>query len=447
MHVFKESGRFKWTIRLPIHDGRIVKFPGDRSKQCAQELGMKIEMLVQAKQRGEFPPACLAAWIANTPLAKRLKKVGLLETSKFADPNIEEMKERHLEASLRRTTLVGGHRLKPSSYTTMKRQLRRALKPHSSDRSGKFPIPLGLKLSELQLCHLRDFHDYWHSAALKISRRTRKNLCLALWKLLNDAANDDAFNFTIPKGASRLFRFAGDTANIAAYDPGQLKSIKSSCSERTWLYCLLAMNGGMYQVDIGHLQVGTTVVQLDSSPYGDKDQMGEVVRLVNGKPVALSREELRSYVGSHNLYIRRIRNRTAHKYPYAALHWLFPETVVLLKKCLAPANPWDFALLGKFGQPLYRHSVDKPIQSPISNAFRDARDKIRKAGGTTISFKQFRKLGVSAMGKFGDDTAVRLYRSQRPVGDASMYLLDDYEAKLTPYLQAWHAQLKADGVL
>jgi hypothetical protein len=82
MHLIKPSGsKKKWDIRIKIHDGRTLKFAGDRDRQQAKRIGMKIECLVRAKTNGEGAPVELAAWIDNMPesLATRLTAVGLLD--------------------------------------------------------------------------------------------------------------------------------------------------------------------------------------------------------------------------------------------------------------------------------------------------------------------------------------------------------------------------------
>lgn len=77
----KSGGIRKYDVCLRIHDGRQMKFPGDRNLHRAEELGRKIEMLVRAKLYGELPPVGLTPWIDNMPrkLAKRLTTLGLID--------------------------------------------------------------------------------------------------------------------------------------------------------------------------------------------------------------------------------------------------------------------------------------------------------------------------------------------------------------------------------
>jgi integrase len=71
----------KWDIRGKIHDGRLVRFPGDRDHDTADRLRMKIEALIRAKINGEPPPPELNTWINQMPakLAARLVKEGLID--------------------------------------------------------------------------------------------------------------------------------------------------------------------------------------------------------------------------------------------------------------------------------------------------------------------------------------------------------------------------------
>src|SRR5689334_5181375 len=82
MYLVSPQGRKrKYDIRLRIHDGRVVKIPGDRDEDAARRLGYRIEMLVRAKANGDAPPAELRAWIDNMPeaLSQRLIELGLLD--------------------------------------------------------------------------------------------------------------------------------------------------------------------------------------------------------------------------------------------------------------------------------------------------------------------------------------------------------------------------------
>ena len=70
----------KWTIRLRIHDNRVVKIPGDTDREAAWRIGERVKLLVRARQNGEHPPGELAEWIDNMPkvLSDRLVHLGLL---------------------------------------------------------------------------------------------------------------------------------------------------------------------------------------------------------------------------------------------------------------------------------------------------------------------------------------------------------------------------------
>lgn len=82
MYLVQPTGRKrKYDIRLRIHDGRVVKIPGDRDKDTATRLGHRVQMLVRAKANGDSPPPELKVWIDNMPpsLSARLIELGLLD--------------------------------------------------------------------------------------------------------------------------------------------------------------------------------------------------------------------------------------------------------------------------------------------------------------------------------------------------------------------------------
>ena len=82
MFLVAPTGRKrKWDIRIRNHDGRVVRIPGDRDRNAAKRLGLKIEVLINAKNNGDSPPKELSVWIDNMPanLALRFTKLGLLD--------------------------------------------------------------------------------------------------------------------------------------------------------------------------------------------------------------------------------------------------------------------------------------------------------------------------------------------------------------------------------
>jgi integrase len=215
----------------------------------------------------------------------------------------------------------------------------------------------------------------------------------------------------IPEDVEDLFkqRFRNpNPVRIAEYDPAELKKLTMSAADRQRLYIYLALNCGYYQIDIGSLRCDEVV-----------EKNGETM-------------------------IIRKRSKTDQQNDFEAIHVLWSETAALLKREMAKsarfANDHDgLALLSNRGTPLYR-------KSPQCDLIGDSYLTLQHDAGVNLSFKQLRKIGATAMQRFGGDETRRLYKAGTIEDGDKVYVRETW-AKLTPHLMAWGDELRLDGVL
>jgi hypothetical protein len=123
---------------------------------------------------------------------------------------------------------------------------------------------------------------------------------------------------------------------------------------------------------------------------------------------------------------------------------LWDETVALLNKEMAKPNKHNRCLLNANGEPLYRNEKGQTKYDAIDNSYA----ALCKKNGIRIGFKQFRKMGATAIEKIsgGRKQAVRLYRAATIEGGDDVYVKEAFE-NLTPVLQKWGKELRKDKVL
>jgi integrase len=209
-----------------------------------------------------------------------------------------------------------------------------------------------------------------------------------------------------PADSAALFRARFRQANpvrIAQYDANQLKRLLKTATARQRLYVYLALNCGYYQSDIGGLRRSEVLTR-------------------EGRTV-----------------IARKRSKTAHQNDFEAMHTLWPETASLLRRQMADPNRWGLALLSNRGTPLYR-------KNPHCDIISDTYLVLQQRAGARLPFKQFRKIGSTAIQRIGGDEARRLYKAGTIDSGDRVYVTEAWE-KLTPHLSAWGNQLRQDGVL
>jgi hypothetical protein len=245
-----------------------------------------------------------------------------------------------------------------------------------------------------------------------IGKRTANNYWNEVRRMLEWAHRTPTVPYRLPEDAADLFKSRFRNPNpvkIAQYDPKQLKELLKTATPRQRLYVYLGLNCGHYQADIGTLR----------------------------------RDEVTTYSGQPA--ILRRRTKTAHQNDFDALHMLWPETAALLKQEMeasarvATSDAAALALVSERGTPLYR-------KSPHCDIIGDTYLVLRKRSGVALPFKQFRKLGSTAIQRIGGDESRRLYKAGTIDSGDKVYVREAFE-KLTPHLAAWGDELRRDGVL
>jgi len=91
----------KWYIEIPDHRGKARRFTGYKDKRLTEDLGKKIELLVNLKQINEPLTPDLAKWLEAAPrnLKEQLLRIGLLEQRQAqAGRPLDELLKQFIEA-------------------------------------------------------------------------------------------------------------------------------------------------------------------------------------------------------------------------------------------------------------------------------------------------------------------------------------------------------------
>jgi len=318
---------------------------------------------------------------------------------------LDQVQQMYLEYRKGKVGIIGGQGINESSYSNEIRNLKGGLK---SVQPGILVDTLGY--AELERIRDRIFRRVGADKH-GISKRTANSYWMELQRMLNWAHLQTTVTYRHPEGVDELFkkRFRNpNPVQIARYDPALMKKLLASATDRQRLYIYLALNGGYYPSDIGTLQRDEIVVQ---------DQQTFLVRR---------------------------RSKTLHQNDFEAKHVLWPETAALLKREMAksarfPRKYGNLALLSFRGTPLYR-------RSPKCDNIGEAYLALHRAAGVDLPFKQFRKIGATAMQRLGGDEIRRLYKAGTIDDGDKVYVLETWD-KLTPHLLAWGDELRRDGVL
>jgi len=110
---------------------------------------------------------------------------------------------------------------------------------------------------------------------------------------------------------------------------------------------------------------------------------------------------------------------------------------------MAKPNKLGLALLRPDGTSML--PIGKSNDDYVTTRFLKAREAAG-AFGKTFSFKQFRKVGYSALKKLTLSTELARQYAAKVVTDAE-YDRDDFFESLTAALKKWHAELVKDKVL
>ncbi len=339
---------------------------------------------------------------------------------------VEQAKVKYLDDCRSRIGLAEDG-INPGTYQNTDRMLRLALAVTTTDPTGqqKQLIEPKAMLEAVTRDDLIAFKRAWLAkvTAGEIAKRTAANYCKAVQFFMAWCYKRDRIITRRVADLEDVFRFTDiNPINIADYADAKvtIKAILADAPERVKLYIYLALNCGYYQADIGRLKLAEIV-----DHQGDK------------------------------CIIRR-REKTSHQNDFLACRSLWPETWKLLKENLATENsqqnPEGLALLNEDGGPLYRTFADRARVDNIDSAWwrsiQATNEKREKENLEPVSFqfKQFRKLGATAMDRLGGETAQRLYRAAALEDSDKFYVRGDF-ATLTTALKKWRKVLKADEVL
>lgn len=329
------------------------------------------------------------------------------ETAEIKSPRlrVEQVREIYLNYRKGKIGIGGGQGINEKTYNNESRNL----------TGGLACVDIRVLIETLQYAEIEGIRDniFRRVGAGKdgISKRTANNYWNEVQRMLNWAHRQTTINYRHPEDVQDLFKQRFRNANpvkIAEYDPAQLKKLLKFATDRQRLHIYLALNCGHYQIDIGSLR-RNEIVESDE----------------------------------HTAIVRK-RSKTAQQNDFEAMHPLWPETAALLKREMAKSarfanNQDNLALLSNQGTPLYR-------KSPQCDLVGDSYLALRHDADVDLSFKQFRKIGATAMQRLGGDETRRLYKAGTIDDGDKVYVLEARE-KLTPHLMEWGNELRSDGVL
>lgn len=317
--------------------------------------------------------------------------------------------------------------IKAGTFQNTQRMLRLALGITVKDENGteqRVVDPNSL-LETITRDDLIAFKRAWLAKVVagEVAKRTAANYCKAVQFFLAWCYKRDRIVTRRVSGIEDVFRFSDiNPINIADYAQAKedLKAVLNEASPRVKLYIYLALNCGHYQVDIGRLK------------------LAEVQQARGGARI-----------------VRR-RDKTSAQNSFCANHVLWPETWMLLKAELATtdsnSNPQGLALLNEDSRPLYQGSADHAKIDNITSAYWrvvrsvNAARAAKKLPAVSLSFKQYRKIGATAMHAIAGEVAQKLYRSASFEGADRFYVRGDFSI-LDSALKKWRRQLKADKIL
>jgi integrase len=161
----------------------------------------------------------------------------------------------------------------------------------------------------------------------------------------------------IPRGLQRLV-IRKPLPTIKTFAIGEVKTLLAKASPRTRLYCLLALNCGMYQIDVADLR----------------------------------RDEVDLEQGT----ITRKRSKTRHHpNPPRVTYRLWSETLELVKQEMAQDG--ELALLGATGKPLMTQEITSEGKFKKTDCVKNGFFRLLKKTKLTGSFKLLRKTSASML--------------------------------------------------
>jgi hypothetical protein len=317
---------------------------------------------------------------------------------------IEQAKDRFLTDFRARVGKGNRFGRTDATYNSISAELERCL----------IAIDRKMLVRDITISEIRRFCAYWMDLdARDIRPRTAENRVNALRQFFRAMDEEDAYGFTMPKGAVTAFgecKAFQSSNRITKIDPKTLRSMLDVLPDESRLHVLLSLNIGGYPEDISKLKIDALTDE-HGSPYKGK-----------GEP-----------------YLKWRRSKTLRVNDFDSLHFLWPETYALLVKHRARANnPHKRMLLNQDGNPLTSNQAGKGRTDVIS---RNIRRRCSATKTTVIPMMQLRKFGATAIARIASLDVQMMYRAERPRGSSKDYVLFDYAGKLTPALKAWREEL------
>lgn len=316
--------------------------------------------------------------------------------------------------------------IKQGTYTNMTTMLRLGLelKITGADGAERYALDANTPLETITRDDLIAYKRGWLGkvSAGDVAKRTAANYVKAVQYMFGWLYKRERIVTRRVPDLDDVFKFTGinpikvpDYANVLP----TLKAILKQAPDRTRLHVYLALNCGYYQSDIGHLKL-SEIIEKDGERFA----------------------------------VRR-REKTSHQNDFTACHALWPETLALLDKFVAPGdtekNPGGWALINRDGKPIYQNNGSCKSDNITCAYFRavqslNAERAKKKLEPVSLPFKMFRKLGATAMNNLAGEQVQKLYRAATFEGADRFYLRADF-TPLTAALKTWRAALVTDGIL
>ncbi len=264
------------------------------------------------------------------------------------------------------------------------------------------------KLADVRRSHLDAFKAYWMRLPNGMQPRTAANYCKAVKGMLDWAYGSEVSGDTPkPKGYDEVFTFKKyKRPDVRTYSPDQLRELLAheKTSDRMRLYCLLALNCGMYPVDIESLR----------------------------------KSDLDLKAG----YVLWARQKTEGQNDFRTRHDLWPETIRLLRQEMAATG--DLAFVRDDGTPLRSTYASGNQYSHIRHQVWHWFGQI----GKPYRFTDFRKTGYNAIKVRGNELLAKQYDAHAIAGVSKFYDAGDLRSfdQMNVALKQWGDDLRGAGV-
>lgn len=282
------------------------------------------------------------------------------------------------------------------------------------------------------------FIAHWESRPMTrygrpLSERSVEDYLKRVQQLFTWLENRPDIDYRLPQGVMQLFR--DSTRGGTTHKPYQyftyeeLKQILADAPERTQLYIMIALNTGHLNVDIAAICFG-----------------------VEG-PGYISKLDL----NAAQPYLRKTREKTKRKHKEPVEHWLWPETVVLMKKFLNPdQRPEALCFLNEIGQSLYDYGTAQKRDNIHTSWERlkrkyqtgKAKDKVCQypGGRQSLIFKDLRKTAAHEIHMISGSEDIANYFDGHKLREVSGAYLKPLTERMNDAVKKFGEQLRNAGV-